>query len=411
MRVLVPFCVGYYVSYLVRTLNAVIAPELTRELALDPSALGLLTSTYFLAFALAQLPVGVALDRYGPRRVVSTLLAVGAAGMAVFAGGTHFSSLAVGRALAGLGVSACLMGAFKAFTMVFPARRLPSLTGVVMAAGAAGALSASLPLDWMLPVLGWRGSLLGVAALTAASAVLVAVVAPAHALDRGQPAGDDESLPRQLRTLAAVMGSRPFWRLAPQAALFTGGFMALQGLWIVPWLMTVEGRSRSAAAAVLLALNLGMLVGQLAIGLGAAALERAGVGRERLMSGGLAAALLVEALIVARIVPGPLAWFALGLFGAAGAQVYGVATTIFPAQLSGRVTTAINQLAFLGAFLIQWGIGGAVEALSRHVDRVAAYEITFSALWVAQAASVAWSAWSAWARPGAWAPPPAGDRR
>lgn len=167
LTVLGPFCVGYYVSYLLRTVNAVIAPELGRELQLGPAELGFLTSTYFLAFAAAQLPVGLALDRFGPRKVVASLMAVATAGVLLFASARSFTGLAVGRALLGLGVSACLMGALKAAAQAFPIARQASLTGVIMAAGASGALSASVPLEALLPLLGWRGALLLVAGISA----------------------------------------------------------------------------------------------------------------------------------------------------------------------------------------------------------------------------------------------------
>jgi predicted MFS family arabinose efflux permease len=296
-------------------------------------------------------------------------------------------ALAVGRGLAGLGVSACLMGAFKVFGETFPPARQASLTGIIMAAGTSGALAASAPLEWALPSIGWRGALLLVAGLSALASVLVLVVVPASVA-----AGDRDEAPRaQLQALLSVMRSRPFWRYAPQAALFTGGFMALQGLWFVTWLMSVEGRSRAEAATLLFVLNLGLLVGQAAISVGATALHAAGITRERMMSAGLVLAMLVEGLLVGRLVSGAPCWFALGLFNAAGAQVYGIAISRFPAHLAGRVSTALNLLAFAGAFLIQWGIGVAVQVLGAAPR---ALPITLTALWLAQVAAVAWTIWS-----------------
>lgn len=384
LALILPFCVGYYVSYLLRTVNAVIAPELMRELGLDLAALGLLTSTYSLAFGVAQLPVGLALDRYGARRVVSTLLVVATAGTIIFATGHSFTTLAIGRGLAGLGVSACLMGGFKVFGEVFPPSRQAQLTGVIMAAGTSGALTASLPLEWALPVIGWRGSLVAVAVVCAVTVVALLLIVPSTVA-----AGHRDEPPRaQIRALFGIMKSRPFWRFGPQATLFTGGFMALQGLWISTWLTTLDGRSRAEAATSLLLLNLGLVVGQVVIVLGAAALHRVGLSRQRFMITGLLLALLVEGLLVARLVRNPGAWFALGLFNAVGAQVYGVASGRFPRQLAGRVSTAINLFAFAGAFLIQWGMGLVVQALG---GTAAALQTTFAALWIAQVLSVLWT--------------------
>lgn len=382
--VVFPFCAAYYVSYVLRTVNAVIAPELVGELGLGAGDLGLLTSTYFLAFAVAQLPVGVALDRFGPRRVVAALMVVATAGVLLFAIGRGFTALALGRGLAGLGVSACLMGGFKAFGEAFPAARQASLTGVIMAAGAAGALSTSLPLEWALPHLGWRGAVLLVAGMSAVAALVVLVVVP-RAVAPGRP---DEPAGEQLKELLSVMRSRPFWRYAPQAALFSGGFMALQGLWFVTWLMTVDGHTRGGAASVMLALNLGLLAGQATISVGATALHRAGLDRGRLLVGGVTLALLVEGLLIARVVSGPGGWFALGFFNAAGAQVYGVAISRFPPALAGRVSSGVNLLAFLGAFAIQWGLGVVVEHLGQGPR---ALQLAFGVLWAAQVAAALWS--------------------
>jgi sugar phosphate permease len=386
--VLLPFAAGYYISYLFRTVNAVIAPELTAQLGLGPADLGLLTSTYFLAFALAQIPVGVALDRWGPRRVVSGLLLVAALGAAGFARGQSFGQLAAGRAFIGVGVSACLMGGLKALFAAYPVDRQASLTGIIMSAGAFGALSASLPLQALLPVLGWRGALLGVAALSALVAAAVFVAVPRD-LAPGLPG---QTLAAQLQAFGEIARSRAFWRFAAQAGLFTGGFMALQGLWAVPYLVAVAGRSRVAAAATLLVLNVGMLAGQLSIGVGAAALRRAGLHRHRLMSLGLGLALACEAIIVAWPGSGSVPWFGFGFFAAAGAQVYGEAASGFRPELSARVSTAVNQFAFVGAFLIQWGVGGLVEGLGRRMDAPAAFRVTFAVLWLLQVAAVVWSA-------------------
>jgi MFS family permease len=384
VAVVLPFCLGYFVSYVLRAVNAVIAPELSRELGLDAAGIGFLTSTYSLTFALAQLPVGLALDRFGARRVVGLLLLVAAAGTVVFAAGHSFVSLAIGRGLAGLGVSACLMGGFKVFGEAFADRQQASLTGIIMAAGTAGAVVASAPLAWALPWIGWRGALLVVAGLAALAAALVLVAVPptVAAGHRGEGAAV------QARAVREVMRAAAFWHYAPQALLFTGGFMALQGLWFVTWLMLIDGQSRAGAAGLLLVLNVGLLVGQAAIALGATALHAAGISRQRLMNVGLVLAIAVEALLVARVAGGPVAWFALGLFTAVGAQVYGLASRRFPPHLAGRVTTALNLLAFTGAFIIQWGVGIALERLG---GTPGALRAIFAAIVLAQGAAVAWT--------------------
>src|SRR5437868_1417427 len=151
-----PFAAGYFLSFFFRNVNAVISRDLAREFALSPSDLGFLTSTYLLAFAAIQLPLGVLLDRYGPRRVVAGLLCITAAGALTFALAQDFVTLSIGRALIGFGVSAGLMGAIKAFTLWFPLSQLATLNGLYLAVGGIGALSATAPAEAFLGHFGWR---------------------------------------------------------------------------------------------------------------------------------------------------------------------------------------------------------------------------------------------------------------
>ncbi len=176
--IFVPFAAGYFLSYFFRNVNAVIAKDLAREFELAPSDLGLLTSAYFIAFALAQLPVGVFLDRYGPRRVVATLLCVTALGAFVFGGADGLGTLALGRALIGLGVSACLMGAIKAFTLWFPLSRLATISGWYIFFGGIGGLAATAPVEAALGAIGWRVMFYALAAASLAVAALIAVCMP-----------------------------------------------------------------------------------------------------------------------------------------------------------------------------------------------------------------------------------------
>ncbi len=385
LRVFFPFAVGYYFSYLLRNVNAVIAPELSADLGLSPAGLGLLTSAYLLGFGLFQLPLGLLLDRHGPRRVEAVLLVVAAVGCLGFALGNGLASLAVGRALIGLGVSACLMASYKAITLWFPPERQASLNAAVMAAGALGALSATRPLAWLLPYLGWRGTYAGLAGLVVLVAVLI-FSAPE------QPRrGPRETLDEQLRGLGAIFASPVYWRYAPQTALVLGGFMALQGLWAVPWLMQVSDQSRKAAAHHLLLVGLAMLGGLLAIALGVRRLEQAGLSVGHLLGIGMGLGLVVNLFIVLRIGPTQLLWAATGLVFAIGNLAYALLTREFPRHLAGRVNTALNLLAFAGAFAIQWGFGLLADIfVHAGATPQAAYIKAFAVILVLQTGSYLW---------------------
>jgi predicted MFS family arabinose efflux permease len=235
LRLFLPFAAGYFLSYLYRTVNAVLGPVIAGELALPDNALGLLTSTYFLAFGAAQLPLGMLLDRFGPRRVEAGLLMIAALGAAVFALADGLTGLTLGRALIGLGVSACLMASFKAFVQWFPPERQASLTGWIMASGGLGALAAAKPLEIALGFAGWREIVLALAVVT----LLVASALWHFVPDKpGQPAG--AGFAEQLAGVRQIFASRHFWRYAPMGFCFTGGFMAVQGLWASRWMNVME---------------------------------------------------------------------------------------------------------------------------------------------------------------------------
>jgi len=355
-RIFAPFAVGYFLSYLLRNANAVISPELTGDLGLTAADLGLLTSAYLLAFGAFQLPLGILLDRYGPRRVESVLLLICAVGCALFALGDAMPQLTLGRALIGLGVSACLMASFKAFSLWFPIERQASLNAAIMAAGGLGALAASSPLGALLPILGWRGIFFALAVIAVVVAGLI-FTSPEKV-----GAASTETLRQQLAGMAQIFKSRSFWRFAPQTTLIVGGFMALQGLWTVPWLMKVDGLTRDGAAFHLLLMAGAQLSGFLGIAFFVQRLARAGLPPARLLAIGMGCGLLAMLGIVLDLAPSWLLWPALGLVFSVGNLAYALLTATFPVTLAGRANTALNLGAFVGAFGIQWLFGVAVDA-------------------------------------------------
>lgn len=380
-----PFAVGYFLSYLLRNANAVISPELTRDLGLAAADLGLLTSAYLFAFGAFQLPLGILLDRYGPRRVEAGLLLFCAAGCALFASGTALPELAVARALIGLGVSACLMASFKAFSLWFPPERQASLNAAIMAAGGLGALAASSPLGALLPLLGWRGIFYALAVITVVVAALIFTTPEKSGSAR------HESLGTQVAGLVSIFGSRAFWRFAPQTTLIVGGFMALQGLWTVPYLMNANGLTREAAAFHLLLMAGAQLAGFLGIAIFVQRLAKAGLPPLRLLAIGKGVGLAATLGIVLDLAPSWLLWPVLGLVFSVGNLAYALLSGRFPATLAGRTNTALNLGAFVGAFGIQWLFGVAVDALQAGgFAAAAAYRASLAGLLVLQTAAWLW---------------------
>jgi MFS family permease len=380
-RAVLPFAGAYFLSYLYRTANGVIGPVLRDELSLTAGGLGLLTAAYFLAFASAQIPLGLLLDRFGARRVESALLLVAASGAAVFASSRTVVGLAAGRALVGLGVSACLMGALKAYSRLFGPERQASLVGWTMTAGGLGAITAAYPMEAALRLTSWREIFVALAAATIAASAFLFLRAPDEArLDA--PA----RVSAQLRGVATVFRDLRYWRCVPLAMTFTGGFMAVQGLWATSWLMHVNGYGRGVAAGHLTGLNFAMLAGYLSIGLAATPLARRDITASHIVAVGVPAAIAALVLVVTEATAHTrLLWFAYGGFACCGTLLYTVNARTFPVELAGRAATALNVSVFLGAFGLQWGLGVAIDVLrARGMDAAAAHRAAFGALLVLQ---------------------------
>ena len=387
LKLFLPFAAGYFLSYLFRTVNAVIGPVLARELDLADNALGLLTSTYFLAFGAAQLPLGMLLDRYGPRRVESGLLLLAGAGVAIFAMSDTLGGLAIGRALIGLGVSACLMASLKAFTLWFPLERQASLTGWVMASGGLGALAASKPLEIAIGFTSWRVIALGLAVATVLVAAIIWFRVP-DAHSDGKSAGFRE----QLAGVRQVFSSRHFWRYAPMGFWMTGGFMAVQGLWASRWMIELEAMSRADIATRLTWISFAMLAGFVFLGFFATRLVHRGIKLADVYFVAMVLSLLLFGIITFNPgLGGDWLWPLLGGCFSLSNIGYSLVAQAFPAHLAGRANTALNVLVFAGAFGLQWGIGILVDALRAHDWAVGdAYRLAFVLVLAGQAAAIAW---------------------
>ncbi len=385
IRLFLPFAGAYFLSYLFRTANAVIGPVLSDELSLGAADLGLLTSAYFLAFGAAQLPLGVLLDRFGPRRVEAALLLIAAAGAAVFAFGHGIGMLAFGRGMIGLGVSACLMAAFKSFSQWFPLERQASLTGWIMTSGTLGALAASAPLNAALNVATWRDIFFVLSGLTVAVSAWLYFSVPDKPGSQ-QP----ETLSVQLAGVRQVLVSRHFWRFAPLGFAQIGGFMAVQSLWSSAWLMHVNGYTRSIAADHLAAMSMAMVVAYILIGLLATGLARRGIAPIYLLGGGMLMALLALLLIITQAIDQHyVLWMAFGVFSSFGTLGYSQMSAGFPVALSGRANSTLNLMVFLGAFGLQWGMGVLIEMLQANGHSIEiAHRNAFAVLFVLQAVAV-----------------------
>ncbi|MBR8333027.1 MFS transporter [Burkholderia ambifaria] len=390
-RVLALFAIGYFVSYVFRGVNLGFAPFVTHELGLSAADLGLLTSLYFLGFAGAQIPAGVLLDHFGPRRVTAGMLLFAAAGAAVFGVAHDLGTMMIGRLLIGVGVSVCLGAAFKALAQHFPVARLPLLNGLVMAVGGLGGVAVGSPLTWLLGFASWRAICGGLAVLTIVVAAAIGFGAPEAERPRHQG-----GLVSQFKGTWHILSSRAFWKISSFSVVTQGVFYAMQSLWVGPYLRDVAGFDAQRAAQLVSVLGFAMMAGCVGFGAAARVLERRGVSVQAFCGVGMALFVATQAAIVAHVpLPPAVLWAAYGMFGGVGILTYAVLARHFPAHLIGRANTTLTLVIFVLIFAFQIGIGAVLShwpAIDGHYP-AAAHFTAWSALLALQLASAVWYAW------------------
>jgi len=384
------FAFAYFFSALLRAVTATLAPAFSAELDLTAGDLGLLAGAYFLGFALMQLPLGRALDRFGPRRVLVSFLALAVLACAAFALARNFASLLAARALIGVGVSACLMAPLTAYRHRFEAAAQLRANSWMLMTGSLGMLASTLPVQWLLPVVGWRGLFWIVAGLLALATTLIAWAVPHD--EPARPASDGAVFGYR-----EIFGHHYFQRLAPLGFFAYGGLVAVQSLWAGPWLTEVAANSPAGAARGLFAINLSMLCAFFGWGMAMPHLTSRGWPVDRLIAMGVPLSLL---LLFGAVALGPragAAWWAawcvsctfMALSQPAVAQA-------FPAAAAGRALSAFNLVIFLGVFCVQWGIGLAIDALlALGLARMRAFQVAFALFAFGCSLSYLWFLWRA----------------
>ena len=390
VRVFFPFALGYAISYFYRNANAIIQSNLVDELGLGPADLGLLTSAYFFSFAVFQLPLGILLDRYGPRRTEAVLLLFAALGSWIFSNAETSSGLVLGRLLIGLGVSACLMAAFKAFVIWFQSKRLPMINGMQMVAGGLGALGATIPLQNVLYIMDWRGVFLGLSIITVFASLCLWFVLPEH----HSSADKKPDLKTQLKEMGTVFRSPVFWGIAPLTALSSGAFLAIHGLWIKPWLRDVADLGEQESSQLLFLMTLSVIMGYFMLGIFTERLSH--LFNMRPISVGVFGMSLFSlsqfSLAFGWVSSPMLLVLLLGFLGTSNILIYAGLFQIFPKSYSGRVSTILNVQVFMGAFLIQWGIGEIIElwSVSEKGYDPASYSFAIGGLAFLQGVGLVW---------------------
>lgn len=381
-------CTGYVASQFYRSANAVIAPELMAELSISPESMGAITGVFFLTFAVMQIPTGVLLDRFGPRIVMPALLMLAAAGSLVFAAGESEARMAFARGLMGVGCAAGLMGSMVVFARWFPQDRFGTLAALIFSIGGLGNLLATTPLAAASEAIGWRGSFVGMAAITVGMAVLLFAVIrdapPNHPALSRKP----ETVRQIFAGLGQVLKEKRLWYISAMQFVGYPVLMTIAALWAGPYLTEAHGLDAIARGNVLLAINVAILVGVMAMG----PLDRIFDTRKWIVVSAAVATILVLAVLAA--LPEPPLWQAIGLlilFGLVGPYqmvLHAHARAIFPEHLVGRGLTVQNTVAIGAVFLMQWASGAIVERFADAVDPAYAYRLVFGFLAAATLAAL-----------------------
>jgi type IV secretory pathway TrbF-like protein/sugar phosphate permease len=387
LTVFVPFVCGYYISYIFRTIVAVIATRISLDLGLNAADIGILTSVYFLAFGLAQIPIGFMLDRHGPRRVQSALLLIAAGGAMLFGLGHSFAVLLLSRALIGLGVSGALMAGLKAIVLWFPAERLPLVNGWFVMLGGLGAVTATGPTEILLHWIGWRDLFKLLAIITAICAFAIYLVVPEKP--------NDSVTARSSRSVMSVRiyFDPYFWRLAPLSATCIGAAWAMQGLWAAAWLTDVEKLSRPKIVQYLFAMALALSAGALLLGTGASFLRKYGIRPCVLLVVTMITFISVQLCLIAGVyLPQYLIWSVVGCVGAATVLSYAVLAESFPKESIGQANAGLNVLHVGVGFAIQCFIGIVIQQWPNkggHYPPIA-YRMAFFVVILLQCIALVW---------------------
>jgi len=350
------FALSYYISNLLRAITATISPNLISEFDLSAGDLGLLGGGYFLGFAAVQIPLGYLLDNKGPKKIVSYFLLIAVLGMISFSLSENFITLLISRILIGIGVGACLMGPLTAYRIWYQDETQQRANSWMLMVGAIGMLSSSLPVQFFLPIIGWRMVFITLALLTIFCIILIIFFIPNWNKANIQSNAKDNG------SLKEIWSDKFFKSLVPMGFFNYGGLFAIQTLWAGPWMIKVSGYTPEQSANGLFLIYFSLLISFLSWGYLVPKISKNVSDAIRLLKFGAPLNLIVLAFI---IYLGPKAgayhwaFFAVSsVFLSLTQPAVGMA---FSLSNAGKALTSFNLLLFIGAFALQWIIGVIID--------------------------------------------------
>ena len=393
IRVFLCFAFAYLLSYSLRAINAVIAPNLMADLGLSNTSLGALSAAYFIGFFLMQFPLGYWLDQYGSRKTESFVLLFGVTGGVLFAMADNVTVLTIGRGLIGVGVSGCLMSALTYYKKWFKPEIQSTLASGMLMFGTAGAMLMTVPVEVSLPYIGWRGVFWVMIGLLTLSVLCIYFGLP-KSTDPA-PLVKKQSKNNPLEWITAykpIFKSGYFIQVLPMGLFNQGGFHAIQSLWLGTWFKDLVGLPSIAVANHLFIFNL-VILGSYAVNLFIPPfLNKRGITTFSYAS--VVSGFAILAQILALYLPGNYASICLFMFGLCSTSFILAQSQFnhfFPNSVSGKASTSFNMLIFAGAFTIQWGIGYLMDIfIAQGFLRPDALRYALLILFILQIASYIW---------------------
>lgn len=366
------FALGYFISTLLRAITATISPELVNEFNLSAGELGLLGGGYFLGFASVQIPLGYLLDLRGPRKVVSYFLSLTIIGLIIFAFAQNFLTLLVSRIIIGVGVGACLMGPLTAYRIWYQDETQQRANSWMLMVGAIGMLSSSLPVQFFLPLIGWRNIFLFLAFITLVCIILIIIFIPQWTSKSSQK--NDEA------KLSVVWQNQFFRSVIPMGFFSTGGLFAIQTLWAGPWMIKVSGYTPEQSAKGLFLIYFFMLLSFLIWGYFVPKFSKNVNDAIRLLKYGSPLSLLILGVIIYLGPNTESVHWALFIVSAVFLSLIQPAVGMaFSLSNAGKALTSYNLLIFIGAFFLQWIIGLIIDlGLSLNYSEIASFQLAMS---------------------------------
>ena len=363
----------FFISQFYRVSNAVIAPMLIRDLSLDTEGLGLISASFFYAFALTQIPISLLLDKIGPRILTTTLSAIGIMGALVFSWADSLALAVTGRILLGAGMACNLMGTFKLLTMWFSPGKFATLIGVVIAIGTVGNMVATTPLVLLVENIGWRAAfqLIAVVNLLQTLVFYAVVCNPPTKFPDQQVSASSTSMQDVLANIQSLFKRKDYWIISFSTLVRYGVLAAFQALWAGPFLMEVMGYSAITTGNLILLLNFGMILGAPCLG---TLSDRVFGTRKKVVIAGMICMTLIIMILTA-IPPGThfsvlaLLFFCFGFFNAAGLLMFPHIKEMMPLEMAGVAMTGINFFNMIGPAIFLQGLGSLMQALYPDASR------------------------------------------